>query len=514
MQAEPPYSQTRPSRSKSIRPQAWLGSAGWGLLLFVVSTLLCHGADRKANPFAPSVTQAEAALLERALAESRHALPSAISIVQEENSETSSAALDFALGNFHYQNGDMSSAELAYVKAARKLPTFRAALNNLARVYLARDKPRRAMSVFQALIRDGQGDAATYRLLGHSLDQLSQPVSAEGAYRHALLLDPGNTEAMRGLARALIHQQRNTEVLSLTQELQQQAPYDEELWSLRANAHLAMGQIDETINAIETAQLLGAVRPALWATLGDLYLNRGQPKDAVTAYTKAFAVDRPNVHHMLQAAHSLLFYDATEEAAELMERVHDMAKDPGLTPEQAQRAEGLKARLFVQRGETDAATQVYLEILKKNPLDGESILALADVYRQAGRRGDTRILLEQASRIEGFEAQALVALAQQAVEQSRFSEAVDLLERAQAFNPQPHIARYLEQVRRITPTDLAVALVLDGPEALQTRQRIEVHVHPDGSLGEQAWAEFVRSGSIPTWADARSDHRVVVRGWS
>lgn len=67
----------------------------------------------------------------------------------------------------------------------------------------------------------------------------------------------------------------------------------------------------------------------------------------------------------------------------------------------------------------------------------------------------------------------------------------------------------VELLRRITPSDLEVHLRPEGSEA-----PLVIHVRPEGSAAERAWSEAVRRGSVPAWADARSDHRLVVRGWS
>jgi hypothetical protein len=68
----------------------------------------------------------------------------------------------------------------------------------------------------------------------------------------------------------------------------------------------------------------------------------------------------------------------------------------------------------------------------------------------------------------------------------------------------------VEQVRRITPTDLEVTVRL----ATEAAPTVVVHVHPDGSGGERAWLEALGRCPVPSWADARSDLRLVVRGWA
>jgi tetratricopeptide (TPR) repeat protein len=329
------------------------------------------------------------------------------------------------------------------------MPAFRAARNNLARVYLALDRPNDAMSCFRALVELGQADHDTFLLLGHSLLLQDQPVSAEGAYRQALMLDPGDPDTLRGLIKCLIAQERNAEVLALTRELQRQFPIDAELWNLRANAHLALDQPDAAIAAIETARLLGAASPPLLAMLGDLYLNREQPEDAVEAYRGAFAGARPSTAQMLQAARGLLFYGAVDEAEQITGRLLSEERKSTLSADQRIQAQHLQARVAVLREQSEVAMQIYEDLLKEDPLNGEALLSLANLHADAGKADEARMSLERAARIEGHEVRALVRQAQLEVEAGRFADAVPLLESAQAFRDQPHVARYLEQVRRL-----------------------------------------------------------------
>ncbi len=56
---------------------------------------------------------------------------------------------------------------------------------------------------------------------------------------------------------------------------------------------------------------------------------------------------------------------------------------------------------------------------------------------------------EQAARIQGSEAATLVKQAQIEVSRNRYTKAISLLETAQVFNEQPHIAHDLAQLKRL-----------------------------------------------------------------
>jgi Flp pilus assembly protein TadD len=381
----------------------------------------------------------------------RQDVAAAIRLLKKQNLEKASPALDFALGNLYFQSDQLDLAERAYEAALKKMPKFRSALANLGRVYLLQDKADKAITVYQNVVRDGQADASMLVLLGHALLMRGHALSGENAYRQALLLEPGNRDALLGLAKALLQQDRYREAVRLVRELLDKDPANAELWSLRANAFLALERTDEALIALESARRLKHTTPAMLATLGDLYLNRSQPREAVARYREAFAVKSPSPTRLLRAAEGLILIGQEKSAAEFLDRLTAMgeAKPSGLSPAQRRRLLRLKADIARLKGDTRTAMQTCRELLRQDPLDGETHLILGDLLRETDKLEEAVMTYERAGRIAGFEARALVRQAQVEVERERYKKAVELLETAQAFEEKANVARYLEQVRRL-----------------------------------------------------------------
>ena len=415
------------------------------ICLFAPQTQAAPESAASPDPFEPTVTRKESDLLQQAMTLAERDLPAAIALLRDQNLDTASPALHYALGNLYVQTNRLADAEAAYRDAITKLPRFRSALNNLARVYLMQDKPRQAITVFGELVRDGQGDADVLTLYGHACTLAGQPLSAETAYRQALLLRPADTEARHGLAKCLIDQQRYAEALAIVKELLGQKPNNADLWSLRANVELTLDQPDTALASLETARRLNAVTPDMLATLGDLYLNRQQAADAVAAYTAAFAATNAPVARQLRAAEGLLNAGQLEQAEQLLDHVDTASLDP----EQTRRHLRLRAEAARLGGRIEEAHAALRDLIRRDPLDGASLLALGDLDRESGKLEEARLSYERAARIRGFEARALVRQAQVEVDRERYPTAVELLQAAQAFEDQPHVARYLEQVRRM-----------------------------------------------------------------
>ena len=410
-----------------------------------------HGRHHGSDPFEPTVTREESALLNAAMRVAETNVAAAVRMLATEDRSGASAAMDFAIGNLHFQNERLDEAAAAYEAALKKLPKFRAAILNLGRVYLLQERTEDAIQLYQQLVADGQADADILLLLGHALLMEDAPVSAESAYRQSLLLRPKRSEAMLGLAKALMQQERYAEGLALVGEILQRDPRNRELWSLRAHACLSMGRHSAAMCTIEQARRLGCADAEMLATLGDLLLNRDQPEDALRVYEAAFAGEAPSIARMLRAIEGFLMVGDAQSAARMIARTEAGASKTGVrfTEEQRMVLLRLKAELAQQTERSADAMALCKEVLKNDPLDGRTMLVLAALQQDAGQLEDAALTCERAARVQGYEADALVRHAQIEVQRERYGRAASLLEAAQTFEDRVHVARYLEQVRRM-----------------------------------------------------------------
>ena len=135
------------------------------------------------------------------------------------------------------------------------------------------------------------------------------------------------------------------------------------------------------------------------------------------------------------------------EAERLLQQARKSAFS--LSPDQRRKLLRLEARQAYLSGDRKAALMAYERLLEEYPLDGDALIALGDIHREAGALEEAMMAYERAARISGKEAQAFVRQAQVEVERERYARAVERLEAAHAMDPRPNVARYLEQVRRL-----------------------------------------------------------------
>jgi tetratricopeptide (TPR) repeat protein len=224
-----------------------------------------------------------------------------------------------------------------------------------------------------------------------------------------------------------------------------------EYWSLRANAFMAMERYDDAMIALECARRTGRSDSDMLATLGDLYLNRGQPREAVCRYREAFEAGDPSPARLLRTVEGLVAAGDAAHAKSLAARAAELARagKVSATPDYRLKLAKLNADIAGLEGRTGEAVKLYGEVLREDPLNGSVLMRLGDLQHREGNLEEAVMTYERASRVSGFEARALVREAQVEVERERYARAVELLEAAQTFKDQPHVARYLEQVRRM-----------------------------------------------------------------
>jgi len=210
---------------------------------------------------------------------------------------------------------------------------------------------------------------------------------------------------------------------------------------------VALENTEAAIRAIETARRLDASPPPLLMLLGDLYLDAGRATEAVARYEEARGKGGVEPARFLRAVEGLVQLGEAEEADRLlMATVITLAAEDAAARQTVAR---LNAEIDVLQGKAEQAVTRYRELAATDPLDGRVLLRLGDLLRETGNAAEAELTYERAGRVSGFEAESLVRRARMEVEARRYAEASELLEAAQRLDPQPSVARYLEQIRRL-----------------------------------------------------------------
>lgn len=400
------------------------------------------------SPNEPTVTKEEAEIISQAVAQFEQNPHEAIDFLRSSIEQASSSALDFTLATLYWRDDHLEDAERAYRVALKKLPTFTRARANLARVYMRLDRMDEALQQFRQVILEGAREPSTLALVGYIHLSRDEAVPAESAYRQAILLDPEDEQAYYGLAKSLLLQERYDEVIKLLTQLIESHPDQQNLWGLLANAYLSQDKPYAAIKALEAARGIGASNAEMLATLGDIYLNQELARDAVAAYQQAMGLGDLSPSRMLRAVEGFVLIHQPEEAKQLLAN-ESIQNRNDWEPEEEFKLLWLRARVaHVEDNLTEAET-LYKKALDQEPVNGAVLISLGDLYQQQGRLEEALITFEQAQQDERVRERALLKQSQLEVSRQRFARAVEILEEVLVDNYQPHVARYLEQVRRL-----------------------------------------------------------------
>lgn len=362
---------------------------------------------------------------------------------------SSTALFDYVLGTIDFQSGQVTNAIRRYEGAVAKFPDFRRARKNLGIAYAQVGNYDEALAHLTRTLELGGGDSVTYGLVGFAYLSQEQFLSAESAYRNALLFAPDNVDFKLALIKCQIATGNLKPASALLGELLEKFPDRDSLWTLQAGVFLQMDQPFEAAVNYEVLRKLGKINVQTLNLLGDIYMSMESADLALSAYMEAVekgeasGADRP-----LRAASILLSRGAPEKAASLLDQVEAKHGASLGAEEQAQLLK-LRARVAVAAAEPEQAAKVLESALERNPMDGEAHIMLGDVFARAGDPEKAEFRYDLASKISGHEAEAFLKRGQLLVQARKYAQALELLRRSQKLKPRDNVQRYIEKVESV-----------------------------------------------------------------
>jgi tetratricopeptide (TPR) repeat protein len=377
--------------------------------------------------------------------------------------EASSAVFDYLLANIHFQRDEVGPALEGYERAVEKFPRFRRAWRNLGLMYVRHNEHEKALGALTRVVELGGGDAITYGLLAFSYSAVEKHISAESAYRMAILMDPQTLDWKKGLASSFFRQRRFAEAVAICDQLLADHPGKADIWMLQANAFIGMNRPLDAAENYEMADRLGKSTLSSLSMLGDIYINGELYEMAVDSYLralkkspeidpeepeKASEARKRHTDRVIRAAKVLAARGAMNETEALVEGLQ-ASRGKELDDGARKELYKLRARIAVAKGAEDEQARVLEEIVKLDPLDGEALLLLGKHWAGKQNLEQAIFYFERAAKIETFEADANIQHAQLLIKEEKYAEAIPLLRSAQKTEYRENVQKYLEQVERI-----------------------------------------------------------------
>jgi tetratricopeptide (TPR) repeat protein len=373
----------------------------------------------------------------------------AVALLEKHVTETASAVFDFTLANLLFQQEAFEPAIVAYERAVEKYPKFRRAWKNLGLLHVQNQDFKQAIPALTRVIELGGGDVLTYARLAFAYTQVENYLSAETAYRMAVLLDPESVNWKKGLAYCLFRQQRYQEATALCRSLVAEFPDDASLWLMQADAYIGQNKPMQAAINYEMVDRMGESTVKSLNNLGDIYINEELFGTAITYYLRAFEKDpAANTERMIRAAKAFTARGAFAETKLILQSLETHLGE-NLDEQNRKELLRLHAQIAVAEGNAEQEVKVLEEIVALDPLDGKALILLG---QNSDRQEDYEravFYFERAANLEDHEAEAKMRHGQMLVRQGKYREALPLLRRALDIKPRDDLQKYIEQVERV-----------------------------------------------------------------
>ncbi|MBC2605522.1 tetratricopeptide repeat protein [Pelagicoccus albus] len=376
----------------------------------------------------------------------------ALAMIEKAITDSSSAALDFIAGGFYAEKGEMKEAIKYYDKATAKYDSFLRAFRNAGIMKVREGRYEAALTDFTKAIELGAKDTTTMGLLGLCYVNTEKYFSAESAYREAILLDPSVKDWQVGLAKSLLQQRKYEEGIAVLEQILVDDPENDILWSSAANAYLGLEDAETAVAIQEIVDRLGKSTPESLVFMGNIYMSRSLNELALTYFERAIKMDAdqdPQVY--VNVAETMTARGTYDQASSFIKDIRSNF-DSKLDDDNKLSILRLEAQIALATGAGDSVMPILEELIERDPMDGQALLLLAEFNSNKGdvdgySRAD--LYFERATKVRKYETRALISWARSYVARERFDKAIPLLERVQVIDPQDHIGRYLEQVRKV-----------------------------------------------------------------
>lgn len=410
----------------------------------------------------PDLTEEEQVIVKQILdflKENPDAKDQALQMILKETKPGTTAAFDFIAGNFYAEKGDLKNAIKYYDQASAKHATFLRAIRNSAIMKVQEGRFDAALKGFTKAIELGAKDTTTMGLLGLCYVNTNKPFNAETAYREAIVLDPNVKDWQVGLAKSLLQQAKYEESIAVIDQILIEDPENDILWTSVANAYLGLDDAETAVAIQEIVDRLGKATPDSLVFMGNIYLSRGLNDLALTYFERAIKMDPnqdPDVH--VGIAEIMTARGVYDQATSVISEIKNTFSSQ-LGDDQKLTLLRLEAQIALATQQGEAVIPILEELIERDPMDGQALLLLADYYSgQDSIDGFARadLYYERATKVREWEIKALISWARSYVSREKFGKAVPLLERAQVLDPQDHIGRYLDQVRKVYSAQLGI----------------------------------------------------------
>jgi tetratricopeptide (TPR) repeat protein len=184
------------------------------------------------------------------------------------------------LGRLYRFNNDLQKAE-AELKTAIKIdPNSEEAVTTLAMLYTDEGDTGHALKVLSSIPDSGRS-AKLYSALGAAYEQRKDYKSAIDAYKHAVMLDRDNLDAIRGLAENFLNDGELDSALEQYKVIADSNPEDAQTYVRMAEIYRREGKFDQALESLKRAETLVPDTMDVPYSMAAVYQAQGRYDDAI-----------------------------------------------------------------------------------------------------------------------------------------------------------------------------------------------------------------------------------------
>lgn len=184
------------------------------------------------------------------------------------------------LGRLYRLNNDLQKAESELKTAVKLDPSSEESVTTLAMLYTDEGDTAHALQVLSS-VPDAARSAKLYSALGSAYEQRKEYKSAIDAYRHAIVLDRDNLDAIRGLAENLLNDGQTDAALDQYKVIADANPEDAQTYLRMAEIYRRQGKYDLALENLKKADTMVPDSMEVPYNMAAVYQAQGRYDDAV-----------------------------------------------------------------------------------------------------------------------------------------------------------------------------------------------------------------------------------------
>ncbi|MCG8525721.1 MAG: tetratricopeptide repeat protein [Opitutales bacterium] len=362
-----------------------------------------------------------------------------------------SAQIDFLLGNFYLQGNRTAQAERAYMAATKKFPNYRKAWKNLGMIYMVTGDYKKALEPVSKSIELGEVSGDNYGYLGVIYMQMEDYISAESAFRNALLMKPDSKQWRDNLFKTMLLQERYEEAGAILRSMLQEDPNNGDYWKYLANVYVGLDKPLEAAEVLEIRDRMGRSDAQSLEMLANIYFNHSLYDVAYNVYDRALNASGAKFDMLFNSANALAAVGEYENSLDLVAKLRQRF---ATSIDKSDEIDLLVLEASAKRalGDIDAAAEILEKIILEDPMNGRALIELGLYYKNLETPDLPKAvsMFEKAENVQEYSAAAYLEHAKILVTpMQKYRDAVRLLRRAQEIEYKDYVQDYLEKVQRV-----------------------------------------------------------------